>query len=76
MLDPKNLKNGESQHEEYYSNTCKRNLIQYDYRHTNGELFSTVKRTLKDCVVARNKWIDLKEKQQEQQIKPQEQEME
>lgn len=34
MLDPKNLKNGESQHEEYYSNTCRRNLIQYDYRHT------------------------------------------
>lgn len=36
-------------------------LYQYDYRHTDGELFSTVKTTLEDCRDARNKWLAKKE---------------
>ena len=31
--------------------------IQYDYRHTNGKLFSCVRRTLEDCRAARDAWI-------------------
>ncbi len=32
-------------------------LIQYDYRHTDGELFSCVKPTLSACRAGRDKWI-------------------
>lgn len=33
-------------------------FCQYDYRHTNGKLFSTVKKTLEACREARDKWIE------------------
>ena len=39
----------------------KRTLVQYDYRHTDGELFSCVKPTLDECRIARNKWLTAKE---------------
>ena len=44
---------------EYFKSSITRgqNLCQYDYRHTNGELFSCVKRTLEQCRFARNRWI-------------------
>ena len=35
----------------------KRTLMQYDYRHTNGELFSTVAKTLDECRRRRDEWI-------------------
>lgn len=35
----------------------KRTLVQYDYRHTDGELFTCVKPTLDECRTARNKWL-------------------
>ena len=35
----------------------KRTLMQYDYRHTDGELFSCVKPTLDECRAARDKWL-------------------
>lgn len=31
--------------------------VQYDYRHTNGRLFSCVKPTLDDCRAARDAWL-------------------
>ena len=31
--------------------------FQYDYRHTNGDLFSCVKPTLEVCRAARDEWI-------------------
>ena len=33
---------------------------QYDYRHTDGELFSCVKPTLADCRAARDEWLKAK----------------
>ena len=33
---------------------------QYDYRHTDGELFSCVKPTLDECRAARDKWLNAK----------------
>ncbi len=36
----------------------KRTLVQYDYRHTDGELFSCVKPTLDECRAARDKWLN------------------
>ena len=39
----------------------KRTLVQYDYRHTDGEPFSCVKPTLDECRAARDKWLMAKE---------------
>ncbi|KUK76844.1 MAG: hypothetical protein XD92_1025, partial [Proteiniphilum acetatigenes] len=40
----------------------KRKLYQYDYRHTDGELFLTVAPTLEECRSRRNEWIAEKSK--------------
>lgn len=39
----------------------RRTLVQYDYRHTDGELFSCVKPTLGECRQLRDEWIKAKE---------------
>ena len=39
-------------------------MIQYDYRHTDGELFSTVAPTLEQCREKRNLWLTKKESKQ------------
>ncbi len=38
-------------------NGKKKKYVQYDYRHTNGKLFSCIKKTLQACRVARDEWI-------------------
>ena len=38
----------------------RRTLVQYDYRHTDGELFSCVKPTLEECRAERDRWLDKK----------------
>lgn len=43
----------------------KRTLVQYDYRHTDGELFSCVKHTLDECRAARDKWLTAKERKED-----------
>ena len=43
----------------------KRTLVQYDYRHTDGELFSCVKPTLDECRAARDKWLTAKERKED-----------
>ena len=43
----------------------KRTLVQYDYRHTDGELFSCVKPTLVECRAARDKWLTAKERKED-----------
>lgn len=35
-------------------------LYQYDYRHTDGELFSCVMPTLEGCREERDKWLEAK----------------
>lgn len=37
-------------------------FYQYDYRHTDGELFSTLASTLEECQSRRNKWLDRRSK--------------
>ena len=37
-----------------------RRFYQYDYRHTDGELFSTVAPSLEQCRIKRNKWVQEK----------------
>jgi hypothetical protein len=37
-----------------------RTYYQYDYRHTNGELYSTLQETLEQCRALRDKWLKTK----------------
>lgn len=59
-LDPKNVKPGEEQYESFYSSIVKKRLIQYDYRHNDGELFSCVAPTLDKAVEWRDIWLTKK----------------
>jgi hypothetical protein len=50
---------GQEQHE-YFSRKIGRQAKQYcsyDYRHTDGELFSCVKPTLAACRASRDEWL-------------------
>lgn len=63
MLDPKNLSNGGEQYEKFkrrLSSRKSKTFVQYDYRDTDGELFSTVKPTLDACRAARDEWLNSK----------------
>ena len=60
MLNPKYLANGQEQYEAYVSNISRRTEVQYDYRHTNGELFSCVRPTLDACRKAKEEWLKKK----------------
>ena len=42
---------------ERYKDFRKKWLFQYDYRHTDGELFSIVLPTLDECRMRRDKWL-------------------
>ena len=44
---------------EIFKNRGKK-YIQYDYRDVDNELFSTVQKTLQQCRVARDKWLNAK----------------
>lgn len=54
---------GEECHE-YFTLTLfprrKKRLCQYDYRHTDGELFSCVAPTLEECRAMRDIWLNNK----------------
>ncbi len=39
----------------------KRTLVQYDYRHHNGTLFSCVCPTLDECRAKRDEWVKTRE---------------
>ena len=50
---------GEERYEQFEDRKGK-SFFQYDYRRTDGELFSTVAPTLGQCRVRRDKWLSLK----------------
>ncbi len=52
---------GEEKYERFSFRDCPYIFYQYDYRHTDGELFSCVKPTLKECREAREEWIKNKQ---------------
>lgn len=62
MLDPKNIKPGEEQFEEFEPNSHRagpfknKSYVQYDYRTNDGVLFSCVAPTLEQCREKRDKW--------------------
>ena len=42
-----------------YTACNKKRYYQYDYRHTDGELFTCVAPTLEACRVKRSRWIEM-----------------
>ena len=62
MLDPKNIGPGQEQYERFTPRI--RNAkprYQYDYRHTDGDLFSCTKPTLAQCRAVRDEWVAKRE---------------
>lgn len=57
MLNPKELQAGQEQFEPYTSSFNRHKLVQYDYRHSDGTLFSCVKKTLTECRKAKDEWM-------------------
>ena len=53
---------GTEQYEVFYTGYRTRRMkrYQYDYRHTDGELFSCVAPTLKECRQRRDEWLNKK----------------
>ena len=62
MLNPRSLKCGCEQYEEYRDAIRCRKMVQYDYRAEDGELFSCVRRSLEECRAARDRWAENREK--------------
>ncbi len=62
MLNPRSLKCGCEQYEEYRDTILRRKMVQYDYRAEDGELFSCVRRSLEECRAARDRWAEKREK--------------
>ena len=54
-----NVKCGEETFEKY-TDSRNNELYQYDYRHSDGELFSCIKRTKELCIQARENWLEKK----------------
>ena len=52
---------GQENYEFYYSSISKREYVQYDYRHTNGQLFSCCSRSLEKARDLKDKWLAKKE---------------
>ena len=50
---------GQEQYETFTSHLGRKpqRMVQYDYRHTDGRLFSCVRKTLEACRTARNAWL-------------------
>lgn len=50
---------GTEQYETFYSSHRGKRVsrVMYDYRHTDGELYSCVASTLKECRQRRDKWL-------------------
>jgi hypothetical protein len=56
---------GTEKYENFYIGRRPRKaMIQYDSRHTDGELFSTVAPALEQCREKRNLWLNKKESKQ------------
>lgn len=55
---------GTEKYEVFYTGyrTRRKKHYQYDYRHTDGELFSCVAPTLKECRQRRDEWLSTRNK--------------
>ena len=60
MINPKDLSPGQEQFEKYQSRAVNRQMVHYDYRHTDGQLFSCVAHTLLQARRKRDRWLEAK----------------
>ena len=51
---------GKESFETFYSSFKKRNLVQYDYRHIDGELFTTIALDVESARSKRDQWLENK----------------
>jgi hypothetical protein len=51
---------GKESFETFYSSFKKRDLVQYDYRHSDGELFTTVALNVESARSKRDQWLENK----------------
>jgi len=50
--------NGQEQYTRFVAGAFRGTIYyQYDYRHTDGELFSSIAESLKECREKRDKWL-------------------
>ena len=61
-LNPQSIGNNQEQYEFFEVEHLARRgkdatRVQYDYRHTNGKLFSCVAKTLEDARTKRDQWL-------------------
>lgn len=59
-LDPAKLKPGEEQHEAYQPGRAGRPMTHYDYRHTDGQLFTCITPDLESARARRDAWLELR----------------
>jgi hypothetical protein len=59
VLDSRSIKSNEEQYAEYLDIDNKK-FVQYDYRNSDGEFFSCVKKSVEECRIARDRWIEKK----------------
>lgn len=57
MSNKANVGNGQESHERFYSHLSSGWRIQYDYRHTDGKLFSCIAKTIEQAREKRDKWL-------------------
>lgn len=53
---------GQEQYEDFYSFATDKTLVQYDYRHNTGELFTCIAPTLEAARAKRDQWLERKRK--------------
>ena len=53
---------GQEQYERYATTvgSMRKRMVQYDYRHTDGDLFSTVASTIDEARKKRDEWLERK----------------
>lgn len=59
MLDPKNCKPGQEQHETFTYKTRGNDIqkVQYDYRTSDGQLFSCIANTLEEARARKDSFV-------------------
>ena len=59
-MDPTELKPGKEQYEGYQSGLAGRQMVHYDYRHTDGQLFTCIATDLERARARRDVWLEFR----------------
>lgn len=61
MMNPQLLKSDEEQFERFYSRVLRKDVLQYDYRSSDGKLFSCIAPDLPTARSSRDAWVRTQE---------------